>query len=87
MASKDQTVYDTLAAALREVDEDLTKLDAAGLKGKHLTDDLGLDSLDLVKLILVLEERFDRKIPDEDFDALGLFEVDKLAKYLARKPR
>jgi len=33
-------------------------------------DDLGADSLDLVELIMVLEEAFEREIPDEDAEKL-----------------
>lgn len=33
-------------------------------------DDLGADSLDLVELIMVLEETFEREIPDEDAEKI-----------------
>lgn len=33
-------------------------------------DDLGADSLDLVELIMVMEERFNKEIPDEDAEKL-----------------
>jgi acyl carrier protein len=33
-------------------------------------DDLGADSLDLVELIMVLEEKFNKEIPDEDAEKL-----------------
>jgi acyl carrier protein len=33
-------------------------------------DDLGADSLDLVELIMVMEEKFDQEIPDEDAEKL-----------------
>lgn len=33
-------------------------------------DDLGADSLDLVELIMVLEEAFEREIPDEDAEKI-----------------
>jgi acyl carrier protein len=33
-------------------------------------DDLGADSLDLVELIMVMEEKFEKEIPDEDAEKL-----------------
>ena len=33
-------------------------------------DDLGADSLDLVELIIVMEEKFEQEIPDEDAEKL-----------------
>jgi len=33
-------------------------------------DDLGADSLDLVELIMVFEEKFNREIPDEDAEKI-----------------
>jgi acyl carrier protein len=33
-------------------------------------DDLGADSLDLVELVMVLEEKFNQEIPDEDAEKI-----------------
>jgi acyl carrier protein len=33
-------------------------------------DDLGADSLDLVELIMVMEEKFEQEIPDEDAEKI-----------------
>ena len=33
-------------------------------------DDLGVDSLDLVELVMVLEEEFGKEIPDEDAEKI-----------------
>jgi len=33
-------------------------------------DDLGADSLDLVELVMVLEEEFNKEIPDEDAEKI-----------------
>ena len=33
-------------------------------------DDLGADSLDIVELVMALEDEFDIKIPDEDYDKI-----------------
>lgn len=33
-------------------------------------DDLKADSLDIVELVMALEDKFDLKIPDEDYDKI-----------------
>ena len=50
-------------------------------------DDLGADSLDLVELIMVMEEKFEQEIPDEDAeklqtvqDAINYIKEHKLAR-------
>ncbi len=40
-----------------------------------LLDDLGADSLDLVELVMVLEEKSGREIPDEDAEKSGRFRM------------
>ncbi len=35
-----------------------------------ILDDLGVDSLDLVELVMALEDAFDIRVPDEDVDAI-----------------
>lgn len=37
---------------------------------KHITDDLGADSLDTVQIVIDLEEEFDIQIYDDDVDSL-----------------
>ena len=76
--------YERIADLLHEVDEKLASLDAWSIRGKHLTQDLGLDSLDVIKFILLVEEKFDVKIPEDEIDAKDLMHVDNLAQYLAR---
>ena len=75
--------HETLAGLLREVDDKLQSLDAAGIRGKHLTRDLGLDSLDVIKFVLLVEEKFGVKIADEEIDQRELLKIDNLAGYLA----
>lgn len=75
--------YEKLVELLHEVDEKLKSLDAAAVRDKHLTQDLGLDSLDVIKFVLLVEERFGITIADEEIDAKGLLKVDNLAAYVA----
>ena len=79
--------YENIAALLHEVDEKLQSMDPAKIRGRHLTRDLGLDSLDIIKFVLLVEEKFGVKIPDEDIDSRELLVVDNLAGYLAERIR
>ena len=56
--SIEQRVKDIIAEQL-SVSEDEVVPDAS------FVDDLGADSLDLVELIMVMEEKFEQEIPDE----------------------
>jgi acyl carrier protein len=50
-----------------------------------VTRDLGLDSLDVIKFVLLIEEKFGLKVADEEIDARELLKVDNLAGYLAER--
>ena len=77
--------YEKIAELLHEVDDKLKSVSASGIREKHLTQDLGLDSLDVIKFVLLVEERFGCKIADEEIAARGLLRVDNLATYLAER--
>jgi acyl carrier protein len=61
--SIEQMVKEIIVEQL-SVSEDEVVLDAS------FVDDLGADSLDLVELIMVMEEKFEQEIPDEDAEKL-----------------
>lgn len=46
-------------------------------------DDLKADSLDIVELVMALEDEFDIKIPDEDYDKIKT--VGDVIKYIEEK--
>ena len=46
-------------------------------------DDLGVDSLDLVELVMTLEEKFSIEIPDEDAEKLQ--KINDVTKYIEEK--
>lgn len=79
------TAYDRIATLLHEVDDKHSSLDAGALRGKHLTQDLGLDSLDVIKFVLLVEETFGVKIADEEIDEKELLKADNLAAYVAAR--
>lgn len=49
-----------------------------------LVADLGLDSLDVVELVMALEEDFACEIPDEESDSIQDITVQDLAEIVAR---
>lgn len=49
----------------------------------NIVDDLGIDSLDVVELIISVEEEFGLAIPDED--ATELTTVGKIVEYIESK--
>lgn len=53
--------------------------------GKHLTKDIGLDSLNITLLFFEAEKHFAVSITEEDIDAHDLFKVDNLVAYIAQK--
>ena len=63
---------------MSSVEERVKKIviEQLGVKEEEVTneasfvDDLGADSLDLVELIMVMEEKFEQEIPDEDAEKL-----------------
>jgi acyl carrier protein len=74
--------YEKLANLLHEVDDKLESTTASQIRGKHLTQDLALDSLDVIKFVLLVEEQFGVKLADEEIDAKQLLKLDNLAAYL-----
>lgn len=75
--------YERIAELLHEIDDKLKRVTASEIQGKHLTKDLGLDSLDVIKFVLLVEEQFSVKLADEDIDSKQLLAIDNLARYLA----
>ena len=80
---KDET-YEILASLVSEVKEKPLFISAVEIRGKNIIEDLKLDSLDVIKLILLIEERFSIKLPD-DLDSLELMNADNMAKYLCER--
>ncbi|MCA9995144.1 MAG: acyl carrier protein [Anaerolineales bacterium] len=61
------------------VDEEEVTLDAS------FTDDLGVDSLDIVEMVMFVEEAFDLDIPEEDVEKISKVR-DAIAYLRARVP-
>lgn len=52
-------------------------------QASSFVDDLKADSLDIVELVMALEDEFDIKIPDEDYDKIKT--VGDVIKYIEEK--
>ena len=75
--------YQKIADLLHEVDAKLQPLGPEAIRGKHLRQEIGLDSLDVLKFVLLAEERFACRLPEDEIDKRDLLKVDNLAAYLA----
>ncbi|KAF3405371.1 Vacuolar protein sorting-associated protein 74 [Talaromyces pinophilus] len=59
--------------------------DASKINGaSHFTNDLGLDSLDVVEVVMAVEEEFSIEIPDKDADAIH--SVEQAVSYILSQP-
>lgn len=61
--SVEEKVIDIVSDQLDTPREDIAKTSS-------FVDDLKADSLDIVELVMALEDEFDIKIPDEDYDKI-----------------
>lgn len=57
--------------------------DASEMKSDVALSDQGIDSLDVVNVYLLLEEKFDVKIPDEDLNKVTT--IDEIVEYINNK--
>jgi len=51
----------------------------------NIVDDLNMDSLDAISFLFEVEREFNVKIPEEEIDQFGLFNLDKLHNYITKK--
>ena len=60
-----------------------TLVDITKLKNDILLKDQGVDSLDLANILLLLEEKFEIKIPDQDLDQVQ--SINAIIEYINKK--
>jgi len=58
-------------------------LDKKELTGKSIIEEIGIDSLDVIELIMAIEEEFNITIPDEDVE--NLKSVKEVCDYVNKK--
>jgi acyl carrier protein len=78
-------LYGILAEIINSNDKNSFSFKFSDIKGKNLSTDIGLDSLDIMAFLFDVEEKFGIKLPDEDFDELGLMNLDNMVDYLTAK--
>jgi len=76
-----------MKATIDNVKEVIAKAEVLGevdslKKDINLTEQ-GIDSLDMINIYLLLEEKFNVKIPDEDIDKVQT--IDEIVKYVNNK--
>jgi acyl carrier protein len=59
------------------INEEMIKIES------RLIEDLGAESLDIITLLIEFEDKFDRKIPEED--VRNLVTVNDVVSYIAQK--
>ena len=78
------TVEKATVDNIKEIIEEAEVLgDASEMKNDLALSEQGIDSLDVVNVYLLLEEKFDVKIPDEDLDQLQT--IDAIVTYINKK--
>lgn len=78
------TRSDLRTAFLDELTAVAPDLDASSIgESDHLQDDLGLDSMDFLRLVSALHKRFDLPIPESDYPRLAT--PAKVLAYLEEK--
>jgi acyl carrier protein len=70
---------------VREIKGDKLRVPDGGIEGLSLTEDLRLDSLDLINFLFRVEEVHGIKIPAEDLDENELVILGNLAAYVAKR--
>lgn len=76
-----------MKATVENIKEVIAKAEVLGDVSDMVNDvplrDQGIDSLDVVNVYLLLEEKFDVKIPDEDLDKVQT--IDSIVEYINNK--
>ncbi|WIA13362.1 hypothetical protein OEZ86_006632 [Tetradesmus obliquus] len=76
---------DEVTSRVIDVTKHFEKIDPAKVNpAAHFEKDLGLDSLDVVELVMAFEEEFAVEIPDADADKI--FSVEDAINYIASHP-
>lgn len=79
-------MQDKIVRLIAQVKEDTTLAEKV-TGSSHLVDDMGLDSLQLINLILLVEEEFSVEVDFESFEIHHLSSLDRFTDYVARLPK
>lgn len=73
-------VIDSIDIVLKRLNSQFEYVESANLR-----EDFNLDSLEVIKFLLELENELKVEIPEEDIDLFDLMNLGKLTKYLNEK--
>ena len=74
-----------MGALVIELNPAATLGEPSEMASLNMTEGVGLDSLDVINLLLRVEEEYGVEVPDEDIDAHELLVFRKLAAYVAER--
>jgi acyl carrier protein len=77
-------MQDTIISIISEVKDDAT-LQAKLGPTSDLIHDAGLDSLQLINFILLIEDKFEIEIDFDDFDFTHLSSIDKFCAFISER--
>lgn len=81
MSQSQKTIDERVRNVIRD---EMNVTDDADLQNhKCLESDLGMDSLDVVEMVIAFEEEFHIEIPDEDID--GIVTIKDAIDYITKK--
>lgn len=78
----DETIESRLKAYIEAAKNSPLELEPDELHGKHLINDLAMDSLDIINMLFQIEENEGLDISEEEMESESLFEFDRLADYV-----
>lgn len=79
-------MQDRIVRLISQVKDDAA-LERRVTGSSHLVDDVGLDSLQLINLILLVEEEFSVQVDFDSFEVKHLSSLDHFTDYVAGLPR
>lgn len=85
MTSDDTSIEGRLKSYIESVKDTPLDLELDELAGKHLINDLAMDSLDIINMLFRIEETEGVDISEADMESHSLFEFSRLAAHLRQK--
>jgi acyl carrier protein len=83
--SEDTALESRLKGYIESVRGNELKIDVGDLPKKHLINDLGMDSLDIMNFLFQIEENEKVQISEADMESLALFKFGNLAAFVRKQ--
>ena len=85
MSTEDTALESRLKGYIESVRGSELKIEVGDLPKKHLINDLGMDSLDIMNFLFQIEENEKVQISEADMESESLFQFGNLAGFVRRK--